>query len=453
VEEIRPKPSLSRPAYDLAVLACLLGLIYGVVFLAREWSAPLQPTSEIHLEARYLPLYTWFSLSRGLIAYGFSFLFTLIVGYAAARNRTAERILLPMLDIGQSIPVLGFLPGLVLGLVALFPHRNIGLELASVLMIFTGQVWNMAFSFYGSLKAVPEDLKAVTLLCRLGWWERFVRLDLSFAATGLIWNSMISMAGGWFFLTVSEAFVLGKQDFRVPGLGSYMSVAIERGNTRAQLFAVLAMIAMIIFLDWLVWRPIVAWSQKFSTDESERSEPTGLQTWLRFRRSAVFQILCKLAGKGLALCRQIITRLPPLTALPSWNRKSFLLLFRILGVAAVLAAIFAVAEYIHFIKELSAADWRNLLGSAWATFLRVAAAVGIASLWTVPVGVFIGRNPRWARQLQPIIQIVASFPAPMIFPLVISLILWLGGTLGIGSTILLMLSSQWYILFNAIAGD
>src|SRR5437867_4655405 len=261
-------PSIEQPKaarfslFDLAMVGFLLALTYGLILVAREWTGPLQPGLAIHLQARFLPLYTLFSLTRGVAAYVLSFLFTLVVGYAAARSRLGERILVPALDIGQSIPVLGFLPGLVLGLVHLFPRWNLGLEMASVLMIFSGQVWNMAFSFYGSLKSVPEDLQAVTRLSRLTWGQRFVKLDLSFAATGLVWNSMISMAGGWFFLTVSEAFVLGRQDFRLPGLGSYMSVAIERGDGRAQVLGVMAMLGMIVFFDQVVWRPVVAWSQK-----------------------------------------------------------------------------------------------------------------------------------------------------------------------------------------------
>jgi NitT/TauT family transport system permease protein len=253
---------------DLAVVGLLAAFIYALVTVAHEWSGVLQPVPEIHLEARYLPIYTLFSLSRGVIAYGVSFGFTMVYGYAMARVAGAERVMLPVLDILQSIPLLGFLPGFVLGLVHLFSHQNIGLELASVLMIFTGQVWNMTFSFYSSLKSVPPDLVAVARLARMSCWERFFRLDLSFAATGLLWNSMMSMAGGWFFLMVSEAFVLGEHDFRLPGLGSYMSLAIERGDGRAQLLGVLAMLGMIVFVDQVVWRPLVAWSHKFTDEEA-----------------------------------------------------------------------------------------------------------------------------------------------------------------------------------------
>src|SRR6266576_3534780 len=266
-----------------------------MVTVAREWSGPLQPVAEIHLEARYLPLYALFSLARGVIAYGVSFLFTLVYGYAMARVAGAERLMLPLLDILQSIPVLGFLPGLVLGLVHLFPRQNLGLEMASVLMIFTGQVWNMTFSFYSSLKSVPPDLLAVARLSKMSWWQRFFQLDLSYAATGLVWNSMMSMAGGWFFLSVSEAFVLGAHDFRLPGLGSYMCLAIERGDARAQLFGVLAMLGMIVLVDQLVWRPVVAWAQKFTDEETGSASESWL--WERVRRSRLWHVFSRLEGR------------------------------------------------------------------------------------------------------------------------------------------------------------
>ena len=211
----------------------------------------------------------------------------------------------------QSIPVLGFLPGFVLALVHLFPHSNVGLELASVLMIFTGQVWNMTFSFYASLKGVPPDLVAVSRLARMSWWARFVRLDLSYAANGLVWNSMMSMAGGWFFLTVSEAFVLGEHDFRLPGLGSYMSLAIERGDFRAQVLGVLSMLAMIVLVDQIVWRPIVAWAHKFTDEERSGDNPSWL--WERLRRSSLWRAGAHSLG-SLGRARLPIPRPPAATA-------------------------------------------------------------------------------------------------------------------------------------------
>jgi NitT/TauT family transport system permease protein len=437
---------------DLAVVGLLAAFIYVLVTVAREWNGPLQQVPEIHLAARYLPLYALFSLSRGVFAYGVSFLFTMVYGYAMARVAGAERVMLPVLDILQSIPVLGFLPGFVLGLVHLFPHQNIGLEIASVLMIFTGQVWNMTFSFYSSLKSVPPDLVAVARLARMSWWERFFRLDLSFAATGLLWNSMMSMAGGWFFLMVSEAFVLGEHDFRLPGLGSYMSLAIERGDGWAQLLGVLAMLGMIVFVDQVVWRPLVAWSHKF-TDEETTAAPrswfgerlrrsrvwrVGLESWNFFRRrssSAAVTPVTRAAATGAA-------------AANAWRWTQ-----RLLVAALGAGVLFGVVKYVHLLMRLTGGEWLHLLASTAATFLRVVTAVALASLWTIPVGVLIGRHPRWSRVLQPVIQMAASFPAPMIFPVVVGAMLAFGVGLGISSVVLLLLGTQWYILFNVIAGS
>ena len=437
---------------DCAIAGLGAALIYALVTVAHEWNGPLRQVPEIHLEARYLPLYTLFSLSRGMIAYGVSFLFTMVYGYAMARVAGAERVMLPVLDILQSLPVLGFLPGFVLGLVYLFPNQNLGLEIASVLMIFTGQVWNMTFSFYASLKSVPPDLVAVARLARMSWWDRFFRLDLSFAATGLLWNSMMSMAGGWFFLMVSEAFVLGEHDFRLPGLGSYMSLAIERGNGRAQLLGVLAMLGMIVFVDQVVWRPLVAWSHKFSDDETPAA--SGSWLWERIRGSRLWRFGSESRGffqrrihpPGLAFkIRAEAPVLRPTRARP-WIKR--------LVVLAIAAGILIGAvKYFSLLMALTGAEWFQLLRSTATTFLRVVIAVALASLWTIPVGVMIGRNPRWSRVLQPVIQMAASFPAPMIFPVVVGAMLAFGTGLGVSSVALLLLGTQWYILFNVIAGS
>ena len=433
---------------DLAAVGLLVGLIYAIVTVAREWSGPLRPVADIHLEARYLPLYALFSLTRGVIAYGVSFLFTMIYGYAMARVAGAERLMLPVLDILQSIPVLGFLPGLVLGLVHLFPRRNLGLEIASVLMIFTGQVWNMTFSFYASLKSVPPDLVAVARLSRLSWWERFIQLDLSYAATGLVWNSMMSMAGGWFFLTVSEAFVLGAHDFRLPGLGAYMSLAIERGDGVAQVFGVVAMLVMIVLVDQLLWRPIVAWAQKFTDEDMGRASESWL--WERLRRSRLWQVCSRLRGLMTYPPRRraigIEVPSPGAGHLRPWGKR-FALGCIVAGV------LYGSVQYVRLLTTLSGREWMHLLGSTAATFLRVLSAVALASLWTVPVGVLIGRSPPWSRVLQPLIQMAASFPAPMIFTVVVGGMLMFGVGLGISSVVLLLLGTQWYILFNVIAGS
>src|SRR5512146_137802 len=248
---------------DLLLLAGVAGAAVAVFQTAREWSGELRPAVEIDLSPWALPQYMALSLVRGLIAYGLSLLFTLAYGYWAAKDRVAERALVPLLDILQSIPVLGFMPGVVLALVAAFPHYNIGLELAAILMIFTGQAWNMTFSFYHSLRSVPPEMAEAARVYQFDWWRRFRVVELPFATMGLVWNSMMSMAGGWFFLMVSEAFVLEDHDFRLPGIGSYMSVAVSEGNVTAMAWAIVAMVVMIVMLDQLVWRPVVVWAEKF----------------------------------------------------------------------------------------------------------------------------------------------------------------------------------------------
>ena len=282
---------------DLLVVVGFVGLVLAFLSVGRQWTGVLRPTVEIDLSPKALPMYALYSLSRGLVAYVFSLFFTLGYGYWAAKDPVAERALVPLLDILQSIPVLGFMPGLVLALVALFPHSNTGLELAAVVMIFTGQAWNMTFSFYYSLKSIPQDQREVGIAYRFSAWQRFKWIELPFSTIGLVWNSMMSMAGGWFFLMINEAFVLGDKDFRLPGLGSYMSVAVARGDGAAMLWAVVAMAAMIVVVDQVVWRPVVVWAQKFRIEESagQGAQPT---SWFLnlLRRSGIL----RLAGQALA---------------------------------------------------------------------------------------------------------------------------------------------------------
>src|SRR5690348_14675740 len=271
---------------DIAVLCLLGGVIATVISFAREFQAPFAQAVQIDLRPAALPRYTLYSLSRGVFALLISYLFALGFGWAAAKSRAAERLLLPLLDILQSIPVLGFLPGLVLGLMSLFPTRNVGLELAAILMIFTAQAWNLALSFYNSLKGLPEPLRDA---CKVAGWpprRTFWQLEVPAAAQGLVWNGMLSMAGGWFFLMVNEAFRLGDRDYRLPGVGSYMSVALDQGNVPAMALAVLAMVVMIVCVDQLLWRPLVVWVEKFRLDESSDGGPVPSSWVLDFLRRA-----------------------------------------------------------------------------------------------------------------------------------------------------------------------
>ncbi len=437
---------------DLAIVVALAGLLFGVLQLGREWSGAARPAIVIDLSPWALPRYTFYSLSRGLLAYVLSLAFTLTYGYWAAKDRIAERVLVPLLDILQSIPVLGFMPGLILALVALFPHSNIGLELAAVIMIFTGQAWNMTFSYYHSLRSVPDDLREVGAVYRFSWWQRLKWLELPYATLGLVWNSMLSMAGGWFFLMINEGFRLGDRDFRLPGIGSYMSVAVDQGRTDAMLYAIGAMTLMIVAVDQVLWRPVVVWAQKFRVEEGGTQER--MSSWFLnlLRRSRLIAVLRRLWRHMRRRFER--TRVPrpsstvqrqPVGRPATWAGVILL---------AVLLAALAVGAWrlTHFLHRVPAAEWGTLGGAAGWTLGRVLLATALGTLWALPAGIAIGLSPRLSRLLQPVVQIVASFPAPMLFPIVIAGLAAAGVSLGWGSILLMLLGTQWYILFNVIAG-
>ena len=447
---------------DIAVLCLLGGVIATVISFAREFEAPLSQAVRIDLSPAALPRYTLYSLSRGVFALVISYLFALGFGWTAAKSRAAERLLLPLLDILQSIPVLGFLPGLVLGLMSLFPTRNVGLELAAILMIFTAQAWNLALSFYNSLKGLPDPLRDA---CKVAGWpprRTFWQLEVPAAAQGLVWNGMLSMAGGWFFLMVNEAFRLGDRDYRLPGIGSYMSVALDQGNVPAMALAILAMVVMIVCVDQLLWRPLVVWVEKFRLDDTAgaRAASSWVLEFLRRarlpRRAAVLQRRALRSARRAARPFEapfrsvgpVILRGPLMAFEHAFARK----IGAGLAILAIAAAAVAGAWRLWLlISQLGLADWGQLLVAALLTFARVMSAVLLSTIWTLPAGVIIGRSPRLARALQPVIQVVASFPAPMLFPLVILLFERIGVGLGLGSVALMVLSGQWYILFNVIS--
>ena len=271
-------PSLSRSQIrerswpfllDAMVFGAVVAVLYAMVAVGRYWIGAVIPAAEISRSPSSLPLYAFYSLVRMGVAYVASLVFAISYGYVAAYNKRLQGIMLAALDILQSIPVLSFLPGVMLAMVSLFPTRQIGIELGSIILIFTGQVWNMAFSFYASLKAIPRELVEASRICRFGRLQRFLQLELPYGAIGLVWNSMVSVAGGWFFLMACEMFVLGKRDFRLPGLGSYLQSAASNGDTRAILWGLAAMIAVIVLIDQFLWRPAIAWSDRFKFEQVE----------------------------------------------------------------------------------------------------------------------------------------------------------------------------------------
>ena len=440
-------------ARELPIALGAIGLFYGVISFAHYWSGPINAQAEISLNPAALPKYALFSVLRLAIAYIISFIFTLVYGYVAAYHRQAERIMIPLLDTLQSIPVLSFLPGVMISMTAFFPGRQLGVELGSVLLIFTGQVWNMTFSFYSSLKNIPTEMREATLVYRLSWWQRFWQLELPQAAIGLIWNSMMSMAGGWFFLMACEMFVLGNRDFRLPGLGSYLQTAANAGDTRAIVWGLVTMIGVIILVDQVVWRPVIAWAEKFKIEQVGAAQVPRSFMLSLLRRSQIPPFVARSVTLPLRerLDLHFAREPKPRSQTQAIDEARRWALWAVAVV--VLAGIgYAVIKVFSMLAKMPSAEWLRVLWGAGATFLRVEAVLLLAALWTVPVGVAIGLRPRLSALAQPIVQIAASVPATALFPIILLVLIRAGGGLGIGSIVLLLLGTQWYILFNVIAG-
>jgi len=441
---------------DIAVFLFVFAAIFGIYAIGRSWLGPVGPRAEISQDPRVLPLYALYSLVRISVAYALSLVFALAYGYVAASSRHAEIVMVPLLDILQSIPVLSFLPGVMLAMVAIFPHRQLGVELGSILLIFTGQVWNIAFSFYSSLKTIPRELNEAAIIYRFGRWQRFAELDLPFSTIGLVWNSMMSVAGGWFFLMACEMFVLGNRDFRLPGLGSFLQTAASHGDTRAILWGVTAMIAVIVFLDQLVWRPIIVWADRFKFEQVESSSAAQTTLLSLIGRASIvirlYRLLIQPVFNWLTLTFTLGARRAAETfSAPKQNRLRRWIGY-LLAAAVLIGLGFAVFHAARELSDLHREDYRELLQSAALTFLRVNTALILAALWTVPAGVAIGSNPRLARIAQPLAQMAASIPATALFPIILLFLLRLRGGLEIAAMLLMLLGTQWYILFNVIAG-
>jgi NitT/TauT family transport system permease protein len=437
---------------ELPIVIGAIGLFYSVLIFARYWSGAASSQPQISLRPSALPKYALFSVLRIALAYVCSLLFTLVYGYAAAYNRKAERIMVPLLDTLQSIPVLSFLPGVMLSMVTLFPNREIGVELGSILLIFTGQVWNMTFSFYSSLKTIPSEMREAATAYGLSWWQRFWQVELPYAAIGLIWNSMMSVAGGWFFLMACEMFVLGSRDFRLPGLGSYLQTAANAGDTRAIWWGLATMIAVIIMIDQLIWRPVIAWAEKFKVEQVGAAEVPRSAFLDLLRTSRVIPLLRN--SLILPFQERLNLRFARRQESPKsdkthwWNRWGV----RLLNAGFLAMVVFLAVKILALLLRVSKSELQQIAWGAGATFLRVEVALLLAALWVVPVGVMIGLRPRLSAIAQPIAQVAASVPATALFPIILLLLIRAGGGLGIGSIILLLLGTQWYILFNVIAG-
>jgi NitT/TauT family transport system permease protein len=394
-------------------------------------------------------------------AYLLSLLFTFTYGYVAAKSRRLEPILISLLDILQSIPVLGFMPGFVLALVRLFPESNLGLELAAILMIFTGEGWNLVFSFYSSVRGVPQDVRDMTSIFKLSKWRLLRMVEIPFAMNGLLWNSMLSMAGGWFFLMVIESFTLGDQDFRLPGIGSYMAVAYDKHDYTAVGLGIFVMFSLIFIVDRVLWAPLVVWSEKFQSEKQPTKSKVGTGSLVLdlleksriiekyFEWKQQFQKNWEQKLDKSKFPKRIMKKISKVGGAPPVLSKA---LRGILAIIGVVFLFWAGQKMYSIIAVTKMTDWWLQLKLTFFTFLRVTVAVILGSLWTIPAGVFIGTHPKWTRRLQPMVQIVASFPAPMVFPMLTLVMIKMGVNFEWGSIVLMLFASQWYILFNVISG-
>lgn len=446
-----PAETFRIRAIDVAVFLTIMGVLSLTIYIASQWGGTYDRTLEIDLNPAKIPEYAAQTLVRLFLAYILSFIFSIWYGYTASRSKIHEKIMIPILDILQSIPVLSFLPGVVLAMIALFPGQRIGIEIASIILIFTGQVWNMTYSFYHSVNTIPKEMLEVIKLYKFNKFSKFLRLDLPFSAIGLIWNSIMSVAGGWFFLMACEMFILEGKDFRLPGLGSYIQTAANEGSIEHIFYGLGTMIFLITLIDIIIWRPLVVWSQKFRIDTVQPEDE---------RESIVLNILntspfFRKIMSTLRACVFFIEKLSYKRIIKTEHRliKS---IGKILGITITITLITLLLWLVYrgflIISEISLNDVWEIITSAFFSLLRTSAAVLIALAWTLPVGVFIGMNARAAKLLQGVIQIIASIPATAVFPVIVLFLIRMGGGLDIAAIFLMLLGVQWYLLFNIIAG-
>ena len=455
-----PSPeALRRFPFGLADLAVIFGTLALLALISRIGAdalvsfKPPDIVPSIDLNPRNLPYYAGRSTLRMFIALFFSFIFTLAYGYISAHSRRAERVLIPLLDILQSVPVLGFLSITVTGFIALFPGSLLGLEAASVFAIFTSQAWNMTFSFYQSLRTVPRELDEAVTLYHLSGWERFVKLEIPSATIGLVWNAMMSFGGGWFFVAASEAISVLNKNYTLPGLGSYVAAAIAAKDLLALGWALLAIAIIIILVDQLFWRPIIAWSDKFRMEQSQAAESP--ESWvLDLLQTARIPRLVNQAltpftdiiNRTLAhLTPQRPKRLANSIVQQKSDRLDNLILMIVFGGL--------IAAGLHFVlTTVGLEEVFKAFGLGLLTLGRVTLLLIVATLIWTPIGVAIGFNPKLARLLQPVVQFLASFPANFIFPFATLFFIHFNISINWGSILLMSLGAQWYILFNSIAG-
>jgi NitT/TauT family transport system permease protein len=444
-----------RPA-DILVLLGLFALLFGLLELVPSLNSPFHPKtapSTISLDPANIPYYAVRSLLRMFIGLVLSVIFTFVYATAAARLPRAEKILLPILDILQSVPVLGFLTIIASTLVALFPGSELGLECASIFAIFTAMAWNITFAFHASLVSQPRELDEAARVMRLTKWQRFWQLDVPSGMIPMIWNGMMSFGGAWFFLTASEAITVGGNNYVLPGMGSYVATASAQNNLGAIGWAIGAMIIMVVGVNFLFWRPMVAWAERFRIEDSATVDKPRSLVLDMIRRSQINEWVSRpMRPFGRALdgaTRPFGLAEHPLRR-PVLRQKTGDIVFATGIVLAVIYGVYEALSYIH--RSVGWGQFGTAFGDGALTFARVLVVLIVSTLIWVPLGVWIGMNPKVSRLAQPIVQVAASFPANFLYPFLMALFIAIGVSLNFGGIVLMAMGSQWYILFNVIAG-
>ncbi|SDT35762.1 ABC transporter permease [Bradyrhizobium canariense] len=459
VQDMRPVAlgqALQPNIWDVVALILVTGAMVLIVYGGEQTTAPLSAldVAPVSLDPGNLPLYALRTTLRMLLAIACSIIFTFIYAAFAAKSRRAEMVLIPLLDILQSVPILGFLTFTVVFFMNLFPGRVFGAELACVFAIFTSQAWNMTFSMYQSMRNVPKDLEEATQSFHLSGWQRFWRLDVPFAMPGLIWNTMMSMSGGWFFVVASEAITVGNTTVTLPGVGSYVALAIQKRDLPAIGYAILTMLLVIIVYDQLLFRPVVAWADKFRFEQTASSSaPTSWMLDL-FRRTRALRALSLPFTALNRIISNLHITLPGRVLAASSKQSEPSRLVDALWLALVVAstAYAGWRAYAYLSTTLSLSDVVGAFGYGLITLARVIVLIALASLIWVPVGVWIGLRPKLAELIQPLAQFLAAFPANLAFPVFVVVIVRYGLNANVWLSPLMILGTQWYILFNVIAG-
>jgi NitT/TauT family transport system permease protein len=459
LQDIRPAAvgQVLRPnIWDMVALILVTGAMVLIVYGGEQTTAPLSTldVAPVSLDPSNLPLYALRTTMRMLLAIVCSIIFTFIYSALAAKSRRAEMVLIPLLDILQSVPILGFLTFTVVFFMNLFPGRVFGAELACVFAIFTSQAWNMTFSMYQSMRNVPKDLEEASQSFHLSGWQRFWRLDVPFAMPGLIWNTMMSMSGGWFFVVASEAITVGNTTVTLPGIGSYVALAIEKQNLPAIGYALLAMLLVIIAYDQLLFRPVVAWADKFRFEQTaSASAPTSWMLDL-FRRTRALRALSLPFSALNKVISNLHIAVPSSLKMASGEKRQPSRIIDALWLGIIVASTgyagWQVYQYLS--ATLSLSDVLSAFGYGLITLTRVVVLIALATLIWVPIGVWIGLRPKLAERVQPLAQFLAAFPANLAFPVFVVVIVRYGLNANVWLSPLMILGTQWYILFNVIAG-